>query len=129
MSKFFQRQKLSLLIAGVGLFCACGGGTATVTKERGDREIASVEGFMSEPLRTVFRRSCESCHGIDGQGIAGIAPDLRRSKSRSPEEWEAYLRHPGDSHPVAQMPPVWLDQDEIKIVAAYLADLSRENKP
>ena len=99
-----------------------------MTNERGDREIASVEGFMSEPLRTVFRRSCESCHGIDGQGIAGIAPDLRRSKSRSPEEWEAYLRTSSDSHPVAQTPPVWLDEDEIKIVAAYLADLSSETR-
>ncbi len=79
---------------------------------------------MPAPVRIVFKRSCESCHGVDGRGIAGIAPDLKRANRRAAGEWEKYLRNPQGVHPVSQAPPVWLDPDEIKTVAEYLADLS-----
>jgi mono/diheme cytochrome c family protein len=84
-------------------------------------DVTSVEAFMPERMRLIFKRSCESCHGIDGQGIAGVAPGLRSSNRRTIDEWGRYLREPHNAHPVSQRPPLWLDDDEIRTVAEYLA--------
>ncbi|MEO6725869.1 MAG: cytochrome c [Blastocatellia bacterium] len=90
--------------------------------------IASVETFLPESMRTIFKRSCESCHGYDGHGITGIAPDMLRSFGHKPEEWEKYFVNPQSVHPGAQMPStVWMSQDEIKTVAAFLANLPDPN--
>jgi mono/diheme cytochrome c family protein len=86
--------------------------------------VASVEIFLPDSVRAVFKRSCESCHGYDGHGIAGIAPDMLRSFGHKAEEWEAYFVNPQSVHPGAQMPStVWMNQDEIKAVATFLANL------
>jgi len=90
--------------------------------------VASLETYLPESVRTIFKRSCESCHGYDGHGIAGVAPDMLRTFGRKPEEWENYFVNPQSLHPGAQMPStVWMSQDEIKTVAAFLANLTNRN--
>ncbi|MEP7339697.1 MAG: cytochrome c [Acidobacteriota bacterium] len=90
--------------------------------------VASVETFLPESMRTIFKRSCESCHGYDGRGITGVAPDMLHSFGRKPEEWENYFVNPQSLHPGAQMPStVWMSQDEIKSVSAFLAKLPDPN--
>ncbi len=118
-------QKLILLIAGGFFLTACQheGGTT----EGMQRASASVEGFMPEQVRVIYRRSCQSCHGLDGRGIVGVAPDLKRVRYRGAAEWERYLRNPQSAHPVSRMPPVWLDHDEIKVMAEYLLMETQRN--
>jgi mono/diheme cytochrome c family protein len=83
---------------------------------------------MSEVVHQVFERSCKRCHGPDGHGIAGVAPDLHRAPRRSAAEWERYLRDPKSRHPNSPMPaPVGLGDEELKAVAAYLANLTQAN--
>jgi len=87
--------------------------------------VASVETFLPDGVRVIFKRSCESCHGYDGRGIAGIAPDMLRSFGHKAEEWEKYFINPQGAHPGAQMPStVWMSQDEIKTFASFLASLN-----
>ncbi|MBO0722807.1 MAG: cytochrome c [Blastocatellia bacterium] len=85
---------------------------------------ASIEAFMPERVRIAVKRSCESCHGIDGHGIAGVAPALDRAIHRTLGGWGKYLRE-SSHHPVSQAPPIWLDDDEIKAVAEYLAQINQ----
>jgi mono/diheme cytochrome c family protein len=86
------------------------------------------EDFMPEQVRVVFNRSCTSCHAPDGGGIAAIAPALNRAKHRSAEEWDRYLRASRHAHPVGHAPPLWLDGDEMKAMAAYLDALTQRNR-
>lgn len=90
-----------------------------------DPETASIEAFMPERVRIAVKRSCESCHGIDGHGIAGVAPALDRAIQRTLADWGKYLRESSRAHPVSQAPPLWLDDDEIKAVAEYLAQINQ----
>lgn len=83
---------------------------------------------MPERVRVAFKRSCESCHGVDGQGIAGIAPSLSRANRRGAVEWEKYLKESRNAHPVSQLPPVWLDDEELVAVAEYMANLTSGKK-
>jgi mono/diheme cytochrome c family protein len=116
-----RRHKLILLLSSFCLMGACVNSSSTIDQEGLGLQVASVEAFMPERMRLIFKRSCESCHGIDGRGIAGIAPALRRDNHRSMDEWGRYLRESHKAHPVSQGPPLWLDDDEIKAVAEYLA--------
>jgi mono/diheme cytochrome c family protein len=82
----------------------------------------SVEPLLSEPLHHVFERSCATCHGPNGHGITAVAPDLRRAKRRSVEQFIQFFSDPQQGHPGAQLPPpVWINADEIKLMANYLA--------
>jgi mono/diheme cytochrome c family protein len=107
---------------------ACLNDSSTTDQEQLGLHVTSIEAFMPERMRLIFKRSCQSCHGIDGQGIAGIAPALRRDNRRSIDEWGRYLREPHKAHPVSQGPPLWLDDDEIEAVAEYLAVIDHGKK-
>ena len=96
-------------------------------------QTASVETFLPSEVRTIFRRSCESCHGPDSKGIVGVAPSILRRSERSLEEWTKYFSEipaasPNESkslHPGARMPStIWMNPDEIKAVAGFLARLN-----
>jgi len=88
-------------------------------------ETRSVESFMPENVRRIYGRSCESCHGLNGTGIAGVAPDLHRIPGKSAGEWEKYLRDPNGAHPASAPPPVWMTAEEIRDFAEYL-EVSRK---
>jgi mono/diheme cytochrome c family protein len=81
----------------------------------------SIEPLMPSAVARAFERSCQSCHGPAGHGIAAIAPDLRKAAVRSAEQWTQFLTntHAGATVP----PPTWLNADEIKAVANYLVSL------
>lgn len=83
---------------------------------------------MSEEALAAYRRSCAPCHGHDGHGILGVAPDLRRAKRRTAQEWEKYLRDGSGAHPAGQPPPLWITGDELTALAAWLDTLS-PNRP
>jgi mono/diheme cytochrome c family protein len=107
---------------------ACLNNSSTTEQEHLGLNVTSAEAFMPERMRLIFKRSCESCHGIDGRGIAGIAPPLQRDDHRSMDEWGRYLREPHNAHPVSHGPPLWLDDDEIRAVAEYLAAINHGKK-
>ncbi len=120
----FRWRKFSVLIVWAFLISACQSESAN--SQSGLRGYGpSVEIFMPERVRIIYKRSCESCHGIDGGGITGIAPDIKRAKRRSAEEWRKYLRSPLGAHPASQKPPLWLDEEEVETISDFLADLSQ----
>ncbi len=101
-------------------------------------QTASVETFLPSEVRTIFQRSCESCHAPDGKGIAGIAPSILRPSERNAEQWTKYFSEiPGASaneskslHPGARLPStIWMNPDEIKAVARFLANLNGQVSP
>ena len=113
------------------LFVGC---ASQVTKDEKDekvdrrREKIGAEDFMPERVRVIYVRSCASCHGPDGHGVAAVAPDLYRAKYRPREEWEKYLRDSADAHPVTHPPPLWLNEDEMKNMAEYLESATWQNQ-
>lgn len=82
------------------------------------------EPFVSERARRAFWRTCAGCHGPDGRGITSVGPDLRRARKRTATEWDQYLRDSSGSHPAGQPPPLWITEEEMKDVAAYVESLS-----
>jgi mono/diheme cytochrome c family protein len=113
------------------LFVGCASqGTKDEKDEKVDRrqEKIGAEDFMPERVRVIYVRSCASCHGPDGHGVAAVAPDLYRAKYRPREEWEKYLRDSADAHPVTHPPPLWLNEDEMKNMAEYLESATWQNQ-
>lgn len=130
-----SRRNLLILIicVGAGLFGGCGASDVKDDKGGSDqsdqrREKIGAEDFMPERTRTVYVRSCASCHGPDGHGITAVAPDIYRAKYRTAGEWEKYLRDSKDAHPVGNPPPLWLDADEMKDMAGYLESVTQRNQ-
>lgn len=121
--------QLPLVLVAISLFTGCSSQPAAENPPPPDSlpELASVEPAITEQARGAFRRSCAQCHGYDARGIAAVAPDLRRAKRRSAEEWERYLRDSSGSHPAGRPPPLWIDGDELTAIAAYLDSLSQQN--
>lgn len=122
-----------IICACAGILCGCANQDAKDGKGASDQGAESLgkigaEDFMPERARVIYARSCASCHGPDGHGITGVAPDIYRAKYRAASEWEKYLRESKDAHPVPQPPPLWLDADEIKEMAEYLESASRRNQ-
>lgn len=121
-----------LLLIGLGFLAGCASPPAPVDVERSrfDAEPATTnaEPYVSEQASGAFRRSCASCHGHDAHGITAVAPDLRRAKRRTPDEWGRYLRDSSGSHPAGQPPPLWIDGDELKAIAGYLDSLAARNQ-
>jgi mono/diheme cytochrome c family protein len=113
------------------LFVGC---ASQVTKDEKDEKVdrrkekIGAEDFMPERVRVIYVRSCASCHGPDGHGVAAVAPDLYRAKYRPHEEWEKYLRDSADAHPVTHPPPLWLNEDEMKNMAEYLESATWQNQ-
>ncbi|MGE0130956.1 MAG: c-type cytochrome [Blastocatellales bacterium] len=132
MNRKNSRRNLLILIICVcaGVFHGCASQDAKDDKGGFDqsREKTSAEDFMPEQVRTVYVRSCASCHGPDGHGITAVAPDIYRANHRGADEWEKYLRDSRDAHPVGQPPPLWLDPDEMKQMAEYLELVTRRNQ-
>src|SRR5215510_11416810 len=119
---------IMVLCAGVCFFGACA--SREMKDDKGDlrRDKIGAEDFMPERTRTIYVRSCASCHGPDGHGITAVAPDLYRAKHRDAEEWEKYLRDSGDAHPVGYPPPLWLDPEEMKVMSEYLESATSRNQ-
>jgi len=129
------RLLILLGLTGCCLVSACSqrtaGPSAAVVKEPGlPTSALNVEPVRPEAVQAVFERSCKLCHGPDGRGIIAVAPDVRRAPQRSAEAWEKYLRNPKSLYSNSQMPPLeGKGDEEIKAVAAYLADLTQHNPP
>jgi mono/diheme cytochrome c family protein len=91
---------------------------------------SDLEVVMPLEAQTVFERSCKTCHGPDGHGIAAVAPDLRAAGRRTADEWVKYLRDPNSVHPNSRMPAIEsLTDEDYQAVATYLADLTQHNAP
>jgi mono/diheme cytochrome c family protein len=128
-----SRLSLQVLAAcwAILLFVGC---ASQVTKDEKDEKVdrrkekIGAEDFMPERVRVIYVRSCASCHGPDGHGVAAVAPDLYRAKYRPREEWEKYLRDSADAHPVTHPPPLWLNEDEMKNMAEYLESVTWQNQ-
>lgn len=128
--KNIRRASSVTTLAFLALLGAC---TAEPEREAASHpaQAVSVETFLPSEVRTIFRRSCDSCHGPDSKGIAGVAPSMLRPSNRTAEEWIKYFSEiPGGSpneskslHPGGRLPStIWMNPDEIKTVAGFLAN-------
>ncbi len=115
-----------LLLAGVCVFGGCKSSQPNEEQAR-PMELSSVENLMPERVQAVFNRSCASCHGHDGHGITGIAPDLRNASRRSASDWLQYFSSSKSPHPGSTTPStMWMTRDEITAVANFLShDMER----
>jgi mono/diheme cytochrome c family protein len=116
VNRRYSRRSLQILAYcwATLLFAGCAG--QSPKDERVDRRQDKIgaEDFMPERVRAIYVRSCASCHGPDGHGVAAVAPDLYRARYRPREEWEKFLRNSADAHPVSHPPPLWLNEEETK---------------
>ena len=126
MKPVFPTLMMFVLLPAALAGCA----TTSERESAASAASASVETFLPSEVRTVFQRSCQTCHGPDGKGIAGVAPGIPRASNRSAEDWIKYFSEtPGASpnetlrlHPGARLPStIWMNPDEIKTVATFLA--------
>ena len=84
---------------------------------------------MPERVQTAFERNCKSCHGPEGNGIKGVAPDLRIAKQKSLPEWIVYLKDPKGTHSTTRIPAMAsLEDSDFEALGAYLADLTQDNR-
>ncbi len=75
---------LVLLVLGLGVLAACGGGAtpaASNTDSRGMPISADAQKFATlkgTPAmgKTKFEGTCASCHGMDAKGLPGLGKDL-----------------------------------------------------
>lgn len=85
---------------------------------------------MPEKVQVAFEQNCKSCHGLDGHGINGIAPDLRRSAYRNLADWIKYLKDEKGTHSSAKIPAMAsLTDADYEALGGYLADLTQKNTP
>jgi ubiquinol-cytochrome c reductase cytochrome c subunit len=79
---------------------------------------------LVERGRTLFLEGCSTCHGLDAEGIQGVAPDLRGVGAQSADFYvrtgRMPLDRPGDqplrSHPA-------YPEDDIDALVAYIGSL------
>jgi mono/diheme cytochrome c family protein len=93
------------------------------SEDEAEMLASSIEPLMPVAVRQAFSRSCAACHGPDGWGIIGIAPDLRKAPARGADQWEIFLRQTTISHPADSPPPVWLTTEESRSMAAWLVTI------
>ena len=113
-------KQMLLLCACLWLLGACAKHEAELGSAPSGTPVyaQSLEPTLPETVSRAYHRSCRACHGPDGHGIAAVAPDLRRAKPRSLEQWKQYLTA---EHPGAQLsPPTWLNADEIESMSQHL---------
>lgn len=85
---------------------------------------------MPEKVQVAFEQNCKSCHGPEGHGINGVAPDLRRASRWSLPEWVAYLKDQKGPHSQTKIPAMAsLTDDDYEAIGGYLADLTQNNPP
>jgi mono/diheme cytochrome c family protein len=78
---------------------------------------------MDRGRQVFFTQGCYGCHRL---GVAGtpIAHDLSRiGRKYSEADLARWLRDPTSQKPTAHMPRLALTEDEIRVLAAYLAAL------
>jgi len=111
-----------LLLASVFACPNCASNAQKEVLRENPPELVSVEAFLPAPVQNVYNRSCIACHGHDGHGITGIAPDLRQVAKRNSDEWLKYFSNPQSPHPGSKSPSaIWLTRDEIVAVAKFLS--------
>lgn len=80
---------------------------------------------------------CFTCHGLDGKGVPGLAPNLTDAKWLHGDGSMAFLQQlitdgvPKPKEAAAAMPPMGgarLTTEQVKAVAAYVASLSRKSR-
>lgn len=87
-----------------------------------------LEPVMPEKVQVTFEQNCKSCHGPDGHGITGVAPDLRRAARRSAKDWIAYLKDQKGAHAATKIPAMAsLTEGDYEAMGGYLADLTQNN--
>jgi cytochrome c oxidase subunit 2 len=79
---------------------------------------------LGERGRAVFMKNgCHGCHTIGAMGTP-IGPDLSRVGFKYRAEYlAAWLRDPALMRPRTHMPRLELTEDDVRVLAAYLASL------
>ncbi len=73
----------------------------------------------------LFQLHCVSCHGLDGSGIEGLAPDIREQGAAGGHYWITSGRMPAEEGLPAQSQrkETPFSDDEIEALVAYVASL------
>jgi cytochrome c2 len=120
-------SRIGLLILTAILACGC---------DRGVEEAARARtgGDVERGRATIAQYGCASCHSIPGiRGAdAHVGPPLDRIAIRSyigvglpntPENLQAWIKHPRQVSPKAAMPDLHLSDGDVRDIACYLYTL------
>ncbi len=114
-----------LCVIGAG-FLGCSGAAFSASLDVMDTAFGDVE-----KGREFYEQRCIVCHGVDGRGKNGIAPDFSREWQRltkTDAQLAANIRNEyrsSDRHYVAaSCPPHSITDDEMEDLMAYLRQLS-----
>ena len=94
-----------------------------------DAEIDKVANYVANGMKgdgaDIFASTCSSCHGADGKGTDGVAPNIANF---TPAFVEDMLSH-GKKGAIGAMPAFTnLNATQIKAVATYVTDLSKKGE-
>ena len=75
------------------------------------------------------KKSCFACHMIEDEGGI-VGPDLSRAGFTYTPEWIfRWIRNPQSLKPQTKMPTIGLDEQEDKLITAFLSNLNRVEVP
>jgi cytochrome c oxidase cbb3-type subunit 3 len=91
-----------------------------------DAEIEKVSNYVANGMKgegaDVFANTCASCHGTDGKGIDGVAPNIA---AFTPAFVSDMLSH-GKKGAIGAMPAFTnLNATQVKAVSTYITDISK----
>lgn len=83
----------------------------------------AADDLAAQGLSVFMKNGCHGCHTIGAVGTR-LGPDLSRVGFKYRAEYiERWLRDPSFMRPSAHMPALELTEDDIRILARYLATL------
>ena len=112
-------RSLAHVVTVIGLTALCGRVGLTAQQHAGQYEQADIEYGL-----VVYRAQCVTCHGDNGDGVAGV--DLRGGQLRRGGTDRALRGVIRNGIPDTGMPPFELDPAETTGIVAYLRNMTFE---
>lgn len=116
----------NLLAGGMALLSVVG--IVTIMVMTAITPATAPEAAAVSPGERLFRENCMSCHAFQGEGGGpGGAPDLSKGTRKGADFVKKYLKDPKAVNPEAGMPAAKLADDQIALVAEFLADVGAKS--
>ncbi|NIQ02407.1 MAG: c-type cytochrome, partial [Nitrospinaceae bacterium] len=75
-----------------------------------------------------WRRSCFACHQVQEEG-GRVGPNLSRAGDLYYPDWiYAWVSNPQQFRPQTRMPDMGIEEEEIRVIAAYMSHVLRDGK-
>lgn len=94
------------------------------------KNITPNPALAAEGERLFSSKTCNTCHMVNGQGIANVGPDLGRVASKTNPTWMYnWIKNPQSYHPSTVMPNLGLSDNETLAIVSWLNERKWEGLP